>query len=83
MPELVRSLLLRLRPFRDYLDDGWALIGTPDEVREGLQGYLEATGYRRVLLLMALPGLEAAPGAALDAPVRDEVAPALTAVAHQ
>ena len=50
--------LLRLRTFREYLADGWALIGTPDEVREGLQKYLDATGYRHVLLLMALPGLE-------------------------
>jgi alkanesulfonate monooxygenase SsuD/methylene tetrahydromethanopterin reductase-like flavin-dependent oxidoreductase (luciferase family) len=37
--------------------DGWALIGTPSEVREGLQQYLDATGYQRVLLVMALPGL--------------------------
>src|SRR6266567_3238888 len=49
--------LLRLGTFRDYLDDGWALIGTPDEVRDGLQKYCEATGYGRVLLVMALPGL--------------------------
>ena len=49
--------LLRLRAFRDYLDDGWALIGTPDEVRDALQKYCEATGYGRVLLVMALPGL--------------------------
>jgi alkanesulfonate monooxygenase SsuD/methylene tetrahydromethanopterin reductase-like flavin-dependent oxidoreductase (luciferase family) len=49
--------LLRLRAFRDYLDDGWALIGTPDEVRDTLQKYCEATGYGRVLLVMALPGL--------------------------
>jgi hypothetical protein len=27
-------------------------------VRDGLQQYLDATGYRRVLLLMALPGLD-------------------------
>jgi alkanesulfonate monooxygenase SsuD/methylene tetrahydromethanopterin reductase-like flavin-dependent oxidoreductase (luciferase family) len=46
-----------LRAFQDYLADGWALIGTPDEVRDGLDRYLEATGYERVLLLMALPGL--------------------------
>src|SRR6266852_4568310 len=42
--------LLRLRAFRDYLDDGWALMGTPDEVRDGLQKYCDATGYGRVLL---------------------------------
>ena len=50
--------LLRLRTFREYLADGWALIGPPDEVREGLQKYLDATGYRHMLLLMALPGLD-------------------------
>jgi len=49
--------LLRLRAFRDYLDDGWALIGSAREVADGLGSYLDATGYRRVLLLMALPGL--------------------------
>jgi alkanesulfonate monooxygenase SsuD/methylene tetrahydromethanopterin reductase-like flavin-dependent oxidoreductase (luciferase family) len=69
--------LLRLRAFRDYLDDGWALIGAPGEVRDGLRQYLEATGYQRVLLLMALPGL------ATDLALRsmrlfaEEVAPAM------
>jgi alkanesulfonate monooxygenase SsuD/methylene tetrahydromethanopterin reductase-like flavin-dependent oxidoreductase (luciferase family) len=46
-----------LRAFTDYLADGWALIGTPQEVRDGLGRYLDDTGYQRVLLLMALPGL--------------------------
>jgi alkanesulfonate monooxygenase SsuD/methylene tetrahydromethanopterin reductase-like flavin-dependent oxidoreductase (luciferase family) len=50
--------LLRLRTFREYLDDGWALIGTPADVRDGLRTYVEATGYQRVLLVMALPGLD-------------------------
>jgi len=50
--------LLRLRQFREYFDDGWMLIGTPDEVREGLQQHVATLGYQRVLLLMALPGLE-------------------------
>jgi alkanesulfonate monooxygenase SsuD/methylene tetrahydromethanopterin reductase-like flavin-dependent oxidoreductase (luciferase family) len=49
--------LLRLRTFPEYLADGWALIGTPGEVRDGLQRYLDATGYQHVLLLMALPGI--------------------------
>jgi alkanesulfonate monooxygenase SsuD/methylene tetrahydromethanopterin reductase-like flavin-dependent oxidoreductase (luciferase family) len=49
--------LLRLRSFPDYLADGWALIGSPAEVLDGLQQYLDATGYRHVLLIMALPGL--------------------------
>jgi alkanesulfonate monooxygenase SsuD/methylene tetrahydromethanopterin reductase-like flavin-dependent oxidoreductase (luciferase family) len=50
--------LLRRRDFRDYLADGWALVGTPAEVRDGLAQYREATGYDRVLLVMALPGLD-------------------------
>jgi alkanesulfonate monooxygenase SsuD/methylene tetrahydromethanopterin reductase-like flavin-dependent oxidoreductase (luciferase family) len=50
--------LLRLRDFRDYLADGWALVGTPDEVRDGLRKYCDATDYERVLLVMALPGMD-------------------------
>ncbi|MGE0540150.1 MAG: LLM class flavin-dependent oxidoreductase [Dehalococcoidia bacterium] len=60
LPESFDASLLRLRPFSDYLDEGLAAIGGPDEVVESLGRYLEATGYRRVLLLMALPGLAAA-----------------------
>jgi len=72
--------LLKLRAFRDYLGDGWALIGTPAEVRDGLQKYLDATGYQHVLLLMALPGLHT--GLALRSMrlFAEEVAPAMTAV---
>jgi alkanesulfonate monooxygenase SsuD/methylene tetrahydromethanopterin reductase-like flavin-dependent oxidoreductase (luciferase family) len=58
LPDSFDRSLVRLRPFGDYLDDGLALIGTPAEVRKGLESYLETTGYERVLLLMALPGLE-------------------------
>jgi alkanesulfonate monooxygenase SsuD/methylene tetrahydromethanopterin reductase-like flavin-dependent oxidoreductase (luciferase family) len=57
VPSSFDRSLLRLRAFEDYLADGWALVGTPDEVRDGLDRYLERTGYERVLLLMALPGL--------------------------
>jgi alkanesulfonate monooxygenase SsuD/methylene tetrahydromethanopterin reductase-like flavin-dependent oxidoreductase (luciferase family) len=60
VPDSFDRSLLRLRPFQEYLATGWTLLGTADEVREGLQQYLEATGYRRVLLLMALPGLDTA-----------------------
>jgi alkanesulfonate monooxygenase SsuD/methylene tetrahydromethanopterin reductase-like flavin-dependent oxidoreductase (luciferase family) len=63
LPDSFDRSVLRLRAFREYLDEGWALIGTPAEVRDGLQGYLDATGYERVLLVMALPGLPT--GAAL------------------
>ncbi len=49
--------LVRLRPYREYLDTGLAHIGTPSQVRKSLSEYVDATGYQRVLLLMALPGL--------------------------
>jgi len=52
VPNSFDRSLLRLRTFHEYLADGWALIGTPAEVRDGLQQYLDATGYQRVLLLM-------------------------------
>lgn len=58
LPDSFDRSLLRLRTFPEYLADGWALIGAPGEVRDGLQHYLDATGYRRVLLLMALPGID-------------------------
>jgi alkanesulfonate monooxygenase SsuD/methylene tetrahydromethanopterin reductase-like flavin-dependent oxidoreductase (luciferase family) len=53
-------------------------VGTPDEVRKGLQRYLDATGYQRVLLLMALPGLETAPALRSMRLFAHDVAPALT-----
>jgi len=37
VPGSFNRSLLRLRTFREYLDDGWALIGAPAEVREGLR----------------------------------------------
>ena len=70
--------LLRLRAFADYLADGWALIGSPGEVREGLQKYVDATGYRRVLLVMALPGLDTALALRSMRLFAEEVAPAMT-----
>lgn len=57
VPSSFDRSLLRLRAFREYLDDGWALVGTPAEVTRDLQRYCEATRYERVLLVMALPGL--------------------------
>jgi alkanesulfonate monooxygenase SsuD/methylene tetrahydromethanopterin reductase-like flavin-dependent oxidoreductase (luciferase family) len=57
VPNSFDRSLLKLRPFRDYLATDWTVIGTADEVRDGVQYFVEATGYRRVLLLMALPGL--------------------------
>jgi alkanesulfonate monooxygenase SsuD/methylene tetrahydromethanopterin reductase-like flavin-dependent oxidoreductase (luciferase family) len=60
LPDSFDQSLVRLRPFHEYLDIGMALIGTPCEVRKGLEEYLDATGYQRVMLLMDLPGLETA-----------------------
>jgi alkanesulfonate monooxygenase SsuD/methylene tetrahydromethanopterin reductase-like flavin-dependent oxidoreductase (luciferase family) len=58
LPDSFDRSLVRLRPFGEYLENGMALIGTPSEVRKGLQEYLDATGFRRVMLLMAIPGLD-------------------------
>ena len=58
-------------------DDGWALIGTPAEVTRGLQQFCEATGYERVLLVMALPGLRTDLALRSMRLFADEVAPAL------
>jgi alkanesulfonate monooxygenase SsuD/methylene tetrahydromethanopterin reductase-like flavin-dependent oxidoreductase (luciferase family) len=81
VPDSFDRSLLRLRTFHEYLADGWALIGTPGEVREGLQDYLDATGYRRVLLLMALPGLDTTLALRSMRLFAHEVAPAMTATA--
>jgi alkanesulfonate monooxygenase SsuD/methylene tetrahydromethanopterin reductase-like flavin-dependent oxidoreductase (luciferase family) len=81
LPNSFDRSVLHLRPFEEYLAAGWILAGSPAEVREGLERYLEATGYRRVLLLMAVPGMPT------DLALRSmrlfaaEVAPAMTPVA--
>jgi alkanesulfonate monooxygenase SsuD/methylene tetrahydromethanopterin reductase-like flavin-dependent oxidoreductase (luciferase family) len=82
VPDSFDRSLLRLRPFAEYLDAGWAHFGTPDEVRAGLQAQLDATGYQRVMLVMALPGLDT--GLALRSMrlFAEHVAPALTSVAQ-
>ncbi len=77
LPDSFDRSLVRLRPFRDYLDSGVALIGAPDEVRNGLQEFLDATGYRRVLLLMALPGLGTAQALQSMRLFAEEVAPVM------
>ena len=82
VPSSFDRSLLHLRPFGDYLEAGWAHFGIPDEVRAGLQAHLDATGYQRLMLVMAFPGL------ATDRALRsmrlfaEGVAPALTAVAQ-
>jgi alkanesulfonate monooxygenase SsuD/methylene tetrahydromethanopterin reductase-like flavin-dependent oxidoreductase (luciferase family) len=58
LPDSFDRSLVRLRPFTEYLDAGLALIGTVDNVVEGLSRYAEQTGYERILLLTALPGLD-------------------------
>ncbi|HLZ71925.1 MAG TPA: LLM class flavin-dependent oxidoreductase [Dehalococcoidia bacterium] len=50
-----------LRPFEQYLEEGLASFGNPDDVVESLQRYAAETDYERVLILMALAGV---PGAA-------------------
>jgi alkanesulfonate monooxygenase SsuD/methylene tetrahydromethanopterin reductase-like flavin-dependent oxidoreductase (luciferase family) len=80
VPDSFDRSLLRLRSFQEYLATGWTLLGTADEVREGLQQYLEATGYRRVLLLMALPGLDTALALRSMRLFAEKVAPAVAPV---
>jgi alkanesulfonate monooxygenase SsuD/methylene tetrahydromethanopterin reductase-like flavin-dependent oxidoreductase (luciferase family) len=80
VPDSFDRSLLRLRSFQEYLATGWTLLGTADEVREGLQQYLEATGYRRVLLLMALPGLDTALALRSMRLFAEKVAPAMAPV---
>ena len=82
LPDSFDRSMVRLRPFHEYLDSGVALLGAPDEVRNGLQDYLGATGHRRVLLLMALPGLETALALRSMRLFAEAVAPALAPVAH-
>ena len=83
LPDSFNRSLVRLRPFREYLDDGLAMIGSPDEVRDRMQEYLDATGYRRVLLLMALPGLGTAEALRSMELFADEVRPAMRPVAQR
>jgi alkanesulfonate monooxygenase SsuD/methylene tetrahydromethanopterin reductase-like flavin-dependent oxidoreductase (luciferase family) len=80
VPDSFDRRLLRLRPFEEYLATGWMLLGTADDVREGLQQYREATGYRRVLLLMALPGLSTELALRSMRLFAEKVAPAMASV---
>jgi alkanesulfonate monooxygenase SsuD/methylene tetrahydromethanopterin reductase-like flavin-dependent oxidoreductase (luciferase family) len=81
LPDSFDRSFVRLRPFREYLDSGVALVGSPDDVRHGLQAYLDLTGHRRVLLVMALPGLPTDAGLASMTLFAEQVAPALTPAA--
>ena len=80
IPNSFDRTYVRLRPFLDYMKDGLALIGTPDEVRDGLRQYVEATGHQRILLLMALPGLETEAALRSMRLFTETVAPELAAV---
>jgi alkanesulfonate monooxygenase SsuD/methylene tetrahydromethanopterin reductase-like flavin-dependent oxidoreductase (luciferase family) len=81
VPNSFDRTLLRLRPFEEYLAAGWTHLGTPDEVREGLERYVEATGIRRLLLLMALPGIATELALRSMRLFTEEVAPKLSASA--
>ena len=58
VPDSFDRSILRLRPFAEYIESAMALIGDPDDVATGLRDYCEATGHWRILLVMALPGLD-------------------------
>src|SRR6185503_922552 len=83
LPDSFDRSLVRLRPFRDYLDDGLAMIGSPDEVRDRLQEYLETTGYLHVLLLIALPGLGTADALRSMRLFAEEVRPGMKSLAQR
>jgi alkanesulfonate monooxygenase SsuD/methylene tetrahydromethanopterin reductase-like flavin-dependent oxidoreductase (luciferase family) len=82
VPNSFDRSLVRLRPFHDYLDTGMALIGTPDEVRSGLQEFVDASGYQRLLLLMDVPGLGTAEALRSMRLFAEEIAPALKLIGH-
>ena len=82
LPDSFDRSLVRLRPFHDYLDSGMALIGTPDEVRNGLQEFVDATGYQRLLLLMDVPGLGTAEALRSMRLFAEEIAPTLKVIGH-
>jgi len=82
VPDSFDRSLVRLRPFQDYLDEGLAMIGSPDDVRDQLRDYLEATGYEHVLLLMALPGLGTAEALRSMRLFAEEVQPRIKTVAQ-
>ncbi len=82
VPDSFDRSLVRLRPFQDYLDEGLAMIGSVDDVRDHLQDYVEATGYHHVLLLMALPGLGTADALRSMRLFAEEVQPRIKAVAQ-
>ncbi|HET7343073.1 MAG TPA: LLM class flavin-dependent oxidoreductase [Methylomirabilota bacterium] len=80
VPNSFDRSMLRLRTFPEYLEMGWTHIGTPAEVRDSLQRYVDATGYRRLMLLMALPGLPTKLALRSMQMFMDQVAPALKPV---
>ena len=78
VPNSFDRTLLRLRPFEEYLAAGWTHLGTPAEVRESLERYVETTGIRRLLLLMALPGISTQAALRSMRLFAEEVAPKLS-----
>jgi alkanesulfonate monooxygenase SsuD/methylene tetrahydromethanopterin reductase-like flavin-dependent oxidoreductase (luciferase family) len=55
-------------------------VGTPGEVRDDLQKFREATGYERVLLVMALPGLDTGQALRSMRLFAEHIAPVMVAV---
>jgi len=58
VPNSFDRSMMKLRPFESYVNEGWIIAGTPDEVRDSLERDLATAGYQRLLLVMALPGLD-------------------------
>jgi alkanesulfonate monooxygenase SsuD/methylene tetrahydromethanopterin reductase-like flavin-dependent oxidoreductase (luciferase family) len=81
VPNSFDRSILKLREFSEYFSEGWMAIGTPDEVREALQQHCAKLGYRRLMLLMALPGLETDLALRSMRLFAEQLAPAMRAVA--
>jgi luciferase family oxidoreductase group 1 len=78
IPNSFDRSLLHLRPFREYLDNGWLMVGSPDEIADDLRAFVETTGYQRILLVMDLPGLDTRDALRSMRLFSQHVAPSLT-----
>jgi alkanesulfonate monooxygenase SsuD/methylene tetrahydromethanopterin reductase-like flavin-dependent oxidoreductase (luciferase family) len=53
------------------------MVGSPDEIADDLRAFVETTGYQRILLVMALPGLDTTHALRSMRLFSEHVAPAL------
>ncbi len=79
VPNSFDRSLMRLRPFDDYVKEGWIIAGTPDEVRDAIERDLALARAQRLLLVMALPGLDTTLALRSMRLFAEKIAPALRA----